>query len=103
MEDSLLASRLSQRNDTWKGHGFSNSDKQGLLNSVRSLPCFIVVNGGVADSSLGCGRESGDEMINHDDDILLCFDASQGRGGDREVPRVVFPSDAPDCNYAAVV
>ncbi len=29
--------------------------------------------------------------------------ASQGRGCDGEVPRVVSASDAPDCNYAVVI
>ncbi len=43
-------------------------------------------------------------MLNHDDEEgLLYFDASQRRRCDCEVPRVVFPSDAPNGNDAVVV
>ncbi len=81
-------------------------DEQQLLNSVRwRLPifgCSSVVNGGNGDSGLGYGRESSDEMLNHDD-VLFYFNASQRRRCDREVPQVVFPLKAPDSNYAAVV
>jgi hypothetical protein len=37
---------------------------------------FVVAGGDGGDGGLGYGRESGEEMINHDDIILLLLDLS---------------------------
>ncbi len=56
-----------------------------------------------ADASTSTAASETDESAAMRCSTIVVVVASQGRGCDGEVPRVVVASDAPDCNYAVVV
>ncbi len=72
------------------------------LGILIAFPIFISRECSAEASTSTAASETDESAATRCSTIVVVV-ASQGRGCDGEVPRVVLASDAPDCNYAVVV